>query len=178
MVTRCNRRPCLGPMAQLPFGNGFIYIYAYIYIYIILFHIPTISNYKNDDDLKRVLMILGDYHSNGYCFPVEVTWERHIVRVLECLACLGKWFWKSAFALDSSPIVGFDALCHQQPVLMLGFRSLNGKIPWEFKPPQRLLAWLQRVFVDCSTVHFFRCDDASNDTHTHIYVYIYIHNIL
>jgi len=47
------------------------------------------------------------------------------------------------------------------------------KIPWEFKPPQRLLAWLQRVFVDCSTVHFFRCDDASNDTHTYTYIYIY-----
>ena len=25
-------------------------------------------------------------------------------------------------------------------------------IPLEFKPPQRLLAWLQRVFAHCSTV--------------------------
>jgi hypothetical protein len=50
-------------------------------------------------------------------------------------------------------------------------------IPWEFKPPQRLLAWLQRVFVDCSTVHYYRCDDASYDRHTLIYIHTIFYRI-
>ena len=120
-------------------------------------------------------MILGDYHSNGYCFPVEVTWERHIVRVLECLACLGKWFWKSAFALDSSPIVGFDALCHQQPVLMLGFRSLNGKFHGNLSLPKGCLPGCS-VFL--LTVPLSTSSDVMMPPMTHTHIHIYIYNIL